>query len=234
MVQEHYIILFDDGSLRELTLACVDSIKQNVNCTIILFAPYSIEGIQHRDLDISRWQGRRMTCRVETVRNLDLPNMSKVIISDVDTTYYTDPFPVFQESDDIVYTTRHYASHTPVNAGIWGFIKKSTADAAIDFIIEQMRHPTWPAYLEYRATLASRALRQDSDWFTHQDILCAIHIYLNKLPIDSQFRDIGYRYNYCPESGFGMPTGKLEDFLDSVERDKPIIVHYKEFANSNP
>lgn len=172
-----------------------------------------------------------MTYRVEAAAKLELKEKSKVLVCDVDTIFKKNPFHVFKENDNLVYTTRYYRCRYPVNAGVWGFVKNKQSDEANYFIVNELNNPQWEEFKEFTASIVDRKQREDADWYLHQDILCTIHE-STRPPTKAKFRDIGYKYNFCPQTGPGSPGDTLDSFLQRVYESDPAIIHFKEFSDA--
>lgn len=225
----NYIVLVYDENCIGLANKCIGSLRAYSNCQIIEFSPGK--------LDMKRWVHRKMLHRYEILTELDVPIGSRVISCDVDILFQGDPFQAFSKSDDVIYTTRHYNTNVPVNGGLLGFVHSPRSKEALQFMVDQMTYPTWQPFIEFTSRMHQRNIKNklhanDESWFKDQDLLCAIHFNLHRLPFATRFRDVGYRYNYCPESGAGIRRRDtiVEDFLNGVKNDKPVVVHFKELS----
>lgn len=216
-----------DGIDQKKVEPCIRSLLQYVSCRIILYARHGFNlPVEQRLLD-DRWDFRRMTHRMEIASELPVKIGDRVISSDVDVFFQGDPFQVFNTKFDLFYTTRDYECDSPVNAGIWGFVKNARSDYALQFMLNQVLEPTWEPYLLIRERLEHTARAKEIDWWTNQDLLCAIHEAGLK---NVATYDAGSRYNCCPRTGPHRPLTQqvIDEFKASIGDPHNIVIHYKE------
>lgn len=174
-----------------------------------------------------RWDNRRMTNRMEIVRDLPVREGDCIISCDIDVKFQNDPFAVFENNFDLFYTSREYECDSTVNAGVWGIRKTTDSYDLLNFMINEAECPSWPPYLFIRTRLNRNNRAKEIDWWSNQDLLCAIHEYGS--PIGITF-DAGSPYNCCPETGPNIPITdeKIIEFKSKFDNPNYIIMHYKE------
>ena len=219
------VFIYDGSQVNKLT-ECVSTLKKFSDCKIKLYCRTVFDlPIEHCRLG-QKWNGRRMTHRMEIIRNLPAKEDDNVISCDIDVRFQGDPFVVFENQFDLFYTSRQYDCDSPVNAGVWGIRKNKPADALLDFMISQATKPTWEPYLTVRRRLKRDDRANEIDWWTNQDILCAFH----ESPKIGKVFDAGARYNCCPHTGPELPLTEetISNFRLKIGNPDYTIIHYKE------
>lgn len=220
------IVFIYDGNDERKIRRCISSIKKHSDCEIILFSndPFSFD-INYKSLE--NWHGRRMTRRMEIIRNLPANSGDRIISCDIDVLFQGDPFEVFDHEFDLFYTSREYDCISAVNAGVWGIKKSSASDSLLDFMIKQAIKPSWGPYMAIRNKLDRNIRSNELDWWSNQDLLCALHEYGS--PVGRLF-DAGPKYNCCPCTGPHLPLtdDKISEFKNKIGDQRYCVIHYKE------
>ena len=168
-----------------------------------------------------------MTHRIELAVQLPINPNDQVMVLDTDLLFQGDPFQIFKNEFDFFYTSRHYESNFKVNAGVWGFRNNKYARQLLQFMIEQANHPSWEPYQEirYKFKRHENQQKKEKDWWTNQDLLCAIAE--NKPPIEVALFDAGAKFNYCPQSGGGITLNETAraDWLSHIGDPNIVILH---------
>lgn len=226
----------NDKTINKTIINCINSLRKFSNCRILFyerdlkFKHKLNHEIEYFKINLDKWQNRRMTYKIENCLNLPIEKNDNVMVFDCDLIFNNDPFSVFNNNFDFFYTTRHYECICKVNGGVWGFRNNDNSKNLINFLISQANNPSWKPYLNIRKKF-KRADKKNLDWWSDQDLLCAIHE--EKPPIQVNIYDAGHRYNYCPISGHGLTLTKenLKFFLNNMKNDENIIIHLKEIKN---
>ena len=111
---------------------CIRSLQKQSDCRIVVYTSQlenkdllKSRGVDVIDFPISDWNNRRMTCKVEKayqlVNDLKLQEGDNVLSLDADLIFVKNPFDVFENEFDFMYTTRHYQSEYKANGGVWGY-----------------------------------------------------------------------------------------------------------------
>jgi len=223
------LVLIYDGPDECKLKECVDTFIKNANSQSQIWLYSRTEfnlPVKHFLLSNS-WDGRRMTHRMELIRDLPAKIGDCIISCDIDVKFQGDPFQVFATEFDLFYTSREYKCESSVNAGVWGIRKTADSDCILKFMISEAIEPSWCPYLEIRKRLNRVDRNLEIDWWTNQDLLCAIHE--AGLSFGSIF-DAGAVYNCCPETGPNLPltADVISKFKSKIGNPNYIIIHYKE------
>lgn len=165
---------------------------------------YQVEWIQLKPEQV---RDRRCICKLEIIDDCisRLIDGDRLIISDVDMYFLNDPFTAFDKlSFDIGVTLRIHSYKFPVNAGLC-FLR----------INDNSRQVFCRDYKDY-----IKAYTGNGDWFIDQD-------YINKLYKDGRAVDVGWEYNFCPNTDvFGIDLAA--DMIKRAYRSKSVkVLHLK-------
>lgn len=209
---------------------CLQSLREHSDCTILFYGeldrPEEV-GVEVRSLPI-KWEPERMTQRMKLAAMTGRAG-DQVMVFDTDLFFKSDPFQVFDESFDLFYTTRPVPNPlAPVNGGVWGFRCNRQSFELLDFMYYQAHHPNWGPYMQIRKDLRREDRQRELDWWSHQDLLCAMHDF--GTPLGAHLHDAGPRYNWCPDSGPGRPLSPqaIRCFYEGFTNPEVVILHYKE------
>jgi hypothetical protein len=219
------------GDTNDVMRACINSLRGCSDCRIMFYGQFSKEpelGVPILPLEELLWHGRRVTRRMELAAEVGAAG-DQVMVFDTDLYFKRDPFELFEHTFDFFYTTRPVPNLlSPVNGGVWGFRVNSAANSVLQFMVREARHPEWPPYLAVRQRLRRTDRDRELDWWSHQDLLCALHEAGS--PVDCQLYDAGPCYNWCPDSGPSRPLTQegVDRFLAGFDDPAVVIIHYKE------
>lgn len=224
-----------DKSIDTMTEKCIESLrKANSVCRIVLFYVdindfskinnFNVEKIQ---LNPSEWYGQRQACKVRNTTKI--PNIAEgdeVIVMDSDLLFNSDPFKVFSEQDfDVFYTSRNYAYHYSVNAGVWGFKNNGISRDFLSFYNSEICSPKWTPFVNH----IRKFRRTNVDWWVDQDFLCVINDNkeeLKKIMPNLKVFDAEYRYNFCPSYDF-LGDQAVEQIKQAMGNPAFVILHLK-------
>ena len=105
-------------------------------------------------------------------------------------------FDVFDGSFDVAYTNKHYPSDMIVNSDAWAFVYNEKSVKFIEFLFDQIKDPTWAPLIKFRNKV--QRLNTIHPWMD-QDVFCAVYKNGHKINSPCRIKDIGYKYNFCPE-----------------------------------
>lgn len=214
--------------------ACLESLRYWSNCEIIFYG--EVDKPEGLGCEIRRmpctWDGRRMVSRMLLASKAGIVG-DRVLILDVDLLFLADPFRVFDHDFDMCYTTRPVVNlKSPVNGGFSGFRMSSKVAKLWEFLIHQADYPSWPPYQAVRRRLERKDRALELDWWSHQDLLCAMHD--RGAPLGCQVYDVGPKYNWCPDSGGGRLLSDTDraNFLKNCRQPGVSVIHFKELKNA--
>lgn len=220
-----------DGIVTPLMVECLESLRRHSDCKIIFYGK-----VDHPDLlpvvvtpFPSAWTDRRMTERMYLARQTGVYG-DQVLLLDTDMVFRGNPFEVFDLPFDMCYTTRPFKNTlSPVNGGFNGWRVSPRTHGLWTWMVNQAEHPDWPHYLQVRQKLLRVDRQAELDWWSHQDLLCAMHK-APALPFLCNFRDVGSNYNWCPDSGGGraLTEEAKERFFRGCQNPDVVVIHYKE------
>lgn len=225
------------GPVTPLVQACIASLKWWSGCKIIFYGEVDKPdelGCEIQPLPRD-WTNHRMTERMWMVSEIGDPG-DHVMLFDTDLLFLSNPFRAFDAEFDMCYTTRPVPNpKSPVNGGVTGFRAGPVATKLWRFMLFEARRPSWSPYLAVRRRLERYKSRvQELDWWTHQDLLCAMHE--RKLPSEftAKLHDLGPRYNWCPDSGGGRPLSDADraSFIQDYRGKDIVVVHFKELKHA--
>lgn len=227
-------VVNEDSMIYKSILSIKNTIKE---CTIFVTTPdldqksvqlLSNLGIKVIRFPLSSFTGRRMACKIEMVYELLLNNISEnsnLLVCDGDTIFCKDPFGVFDNNFDVLYTTRGYNCWASTNGGVIGFKNNRNAKTFLNFFIEQIKTPTWSPYVNFRLNHPHNKILKDIDWWVDQDFMHCINI--NKesvnnksLGFDVTVFDAGPEYNRITQGD----SSYIKKVIDSKAN---YIVHLK-------
>lgn len=186
-------------------------------------------GVIHAPIPVE-WK-YRMTQRIK-IASLVGNVGDNVLMLDTDLYFKCDPFQLFKNDFDLVYTSRPIDNHlSPVNGGVWGFRQNSRSSMLLQEMYKQAINPNWPEYNEIRRRLNRIDRIKELDWWTNQDLLCAIHE--SGPPVPSKTFNAGPNFNWCPDSGPGRPLTDtaISRFYSGYKDPNVKIMHYKELKH---
>jgi hypothetical protein len=218
---------------------CMTSLKKygNAHSIILVTDNLSAEkrqelhsrfGIQVRQIPSKLWEGRRMLCKLEQLKNIlnEVPEASNgvdVIMADTDIIFRGNPFGAFDEYQfDLGFATRFYPYPSPVNGGMVFLRNSIPIREFINQVCRQILSPSWKPYIDWKNP-------NNIDWNCDQDMLHAI--YRNPVFFQDMFKiivkDVGHKYNYCPGTDvFGTEAAFVLLKWAFIERVFPVL-HFK-------
>lgn len=182
----------------------VDSINKHCDCEILLHTTNDFDldlpdNVRVFDFPRNFLEGRRAYCRIERVQEVIYSDMlnegDKVFVMNHDLILQDDVFKVFGNFD-VAYTNRHYEDFSRVNSNVWAFEYNERSKEFVDFVIDQMKNPTWEPLLKFKEKATHEA---SSDYLADQDVMCAVYRNGHVVDFPCHIRDITYKYNFCPE-----------------------------------
>ena len=215
---------------------CIQSLRKQSNCKIVVYT----SGLENKELLKSRgahvvsiskdsWNDRRMTCKVENT--LTLPDTiglqpgDNVMVFDADLIFLKDPFTVFENEFDFMYTTRHYTDTYKANGGVWGFKFNNASEKFLKYFISNLNKPTWGPYVHFRKNHQYNRDLDNLDWWVDQDWLCVcdrlkddINNGLLEFPVT--LYDAGADYNWIIRRG-------PDEVLEKIDNRDKYILHLK-------
>jgi len=230
----NYVLVLSD----ELTLVVdkmIHSVLQHCDCKILFHAisfsdkdKATVEKWNNRiefyDVIQSKWDDRRMLCRIECLAGTKFSAGDKVFVLDTDMLVQADIFEDLPKGD-VYITSRHYPYWYPINGGTVGFNYNKRSKQFIDFRFEQGLNPTWTPYVKFRKKFDRG---RGFDWWCDQDMLCTVHE--NLLPFECHVTDLGPKYNFCPSVEFNIPDSfdkARKEILEAIGRPEYKILHFK-------
>ena len=229
-------VMMHSGQLTDLYVNCFKSARLRSPDSIIeLFTDFPDDdrhklrtyGITFHDIRAGDFARKKTTLKIEPLKYLDLRYGDQVIISDLDVLFQADPFSVFNNDFDVFYTSRHYAYHYPINAGIWGFRVNESSQRFVAFYIQQLYTKSWSRLRKFKKRFNREPY--GFDWFDDQDFLCVVYENLDRLPkeiADVRFYDAGCKYNYCPSFDiFGQFA--IQDLKSKLGNSEYVVLHLK-------
>lgn len=222
------------GNVSPVASECLKSLRRhNPDCVIKFFGevdnPELLAPVEVEPFPCNEWEPERMTNRMKLARRMGMHG-DEVMMFDTDIVFRKDPFRAFKRPFHMAYTTRPWRNDdSPVNGGVTAWRVGSQTTTLWNWMIKQAYEPTWLPYLEQRRLLGRQDRAKELDWWSHQDLLCAM-ARVNP-PIPTHVVDLGPLYNWCPNSGGGraMTDEVKAQFLSEIHHNQDIIaIHYKE------
>lgn len=184
-------------------------------------------GVTFHDIKTKDFERKKTALKVEPLQNLDFRYGDKVIISDIDVIFQSDPFTVFENDFDVFFTTRHYRYHYVINSGIWGFRVNEMSNAFAKFYIRQMFTKDWCLLRKFREKFGRDPY--GFDILMDQDFLCTVYENIENLPEEIsgvRFFDAGYKYNFCPSYDiYGQVA--IEELRSKIGNTDYKVLHLK-------
>ena len=185
----------------------------------------NLYGVVFDFVDKEDMEGRRALCKIEGMHRLAIlsPNC-EIIAGDADIYYKDNPFKAFDVYGDfhLGITTRHYAYHFPINAGMIFMRVNSFMEEFLKWHVEQSTSPTWKPYVEHRRKHDHE--RFGHDWTVGQDFM--ICVWRHRAAIEGAFgiiiKEIGPEYNYCPPRDLLGEENAAKDIVNAY-RNRPDI-----------
>ena len=169
-------------------------------------------------------KGRRALCKIEQLARLvkQLRNGDRLIVADVDLYFLDDPFKAFEKEFDVALTTRCHPYPFPINGGMFFLRINPKTRKWVEFHLKQCQKPDWPPLIEFCGSVHHQ---YSPDWMIGQDFL--VVTWLEKGNLDLNVVDVGYEYNYCPNTDkFGQK--KASEMIEAAYRDKSVkVLHLK-------
>lgn len=216
---------------------CLRSLQTVSDCNVHVITPFLEEGslnnlqelgINVIHFDRSLWDGRRQVCKVERIKEFlfTLPDNDQLLIFDGDMLFIKDPFDIFNENFDYVYTTRHYKCWAPTNGGCWGLRVNQDSKNFINFYYSNMIKPTWEPYVKWRLNHPHVRGVKEQDWWVDQDFSSCIHLnqnLVNKggLGFNVITHDAGPKFNYI------ITKETPKDVQNYIKTKLNYVLHFK-------
>jgi len=204
---------------------CIRSLQKQSDCRIVVYTSQlenkdllKSRGVDVIDFPISDWNDRRMTCKVEKayqlIEDLNLQEGDNVLSLDADLIFVKNPFDVFENEFDFMYTTRHYSSEFKLNGGVWGYTVNDPSKNFMEMYIDQINNPTWNPYVQFRTSHAHNSDLKNLDWWVDQDFLCVCDRFKNEINegsfgFDVKLYDAKSKYNYIIRDGYKEAVGEI-------------------------
>jgi len=215
---------------------CIRSLKKHSDCKIVVYTSQlenktllESRGVDVIEFPISNWNDRRMTCKVEKayqlIEDLNLQDGDNILTLDADLIFVKNPFDVFENNFDFMYTTRHYSSEFKPNGGVWGYTVNDSSKNFMKFYIDQVNNPTWNPYVKFRKSHPHNRDINNKDWWVDQDFLCVCDRFKNEinegsLGFDVKLYDAKSKYNYIITNGY-------KEAVSEIEKEENYVLHLK-------
>jgi len=197
---------------------CIRSLKKQSDCKIVVYTCeldnqelLKSRGVEVINFPREEWDGRRMTCKIEksyqVVKDLKLNEGDNILSFDADLIFVKNPFNVFDNEFDFIYTTRHFPSEFKNNGGVWGYKVNESSGKFMEMFIRELNNPTWRLYVDFRLNHPHNRDLNNIDWWIDQDFICVCDKYLNEinngdLGFDIKLFDAKSKYNYIIRDGY--------------------------------
>jgi hypothetical protein len=232
-----YVYTIYSGKIDVVVEKFLASLDENVDCKVLFFGvDISLEdrdkigGIHHNlqviDVPTEEWNGKRMFCKIDQIRNIPLEYGDRVFVLDTDLIIQDDIFAAFDTGLDVGITSRHYQYYFPINGGVWCFKWNPKTEMFMDFYVEQIKNSTWKPFVDFQNSFQHRG---NLDWWCDQDFLCVLPG--NKLPFECNVVDIGFKYNFCPNvedlNNVSQFNAARDEILSQKGNPEYKILHFK-------
>ena len=212
---------------------CIQSLRKQSNCKIVVYTVdlenkelLESRGAEVIHIDEKSWNDRKMTCKVECTLTLPetigLKYGDNVIVFDADLIFLKDPFLVFENNFDFMYTTRHYTDAYKANGGVWGFRFNASSKKFLQHYISNLNNPEWTPYVEFRKNHIYNQDLNNLDWWVDQDWLCVCNDYKDEI----NNGDLGFPitlYDAGPTYNWIIKNGSKEVIKEINAKDKSIL-----------
>ncbi len=213
---------------------CIRSLKKQSDCEIYVYTPnldnqelLKDRGVNVVEFPMSDWKDRRMTCKVEKAKHLmdTLKPGDNLMCFDADLIFLKDPFDVFDNDFDFLYTTRHMPSEYKPNGGVWGVKVNERSNIFLEHYISNLNNPSWQPYINFRTGHNHNNDINNRDWWVDQDWLCVCDNYKDninngELGFPITIFDGSSKYNY-------IITGGNKEVEHEIELCDKYILHLK-------
>ena len=213
---------------------CIRSLKKQSDCEIYVYTPnldnqelLKDRGVNVVEFPMSDWEDRRMTCKVEKVKDLmsKLDTGDNIMCFDSDLIFLKNPFDVFDNDFDFMYTTRHYSYEYKANGGVWGIKVNEKSNQFMEHYISNLNNPSWEPYVNFRKNHTYNRDLNNLDWWVDQDWLCVCNdlkeqINNGALGIPLTIFDATSKYNFIITKG-------QKEIGHQIELDENYILHLK-------
>tara|TARA_R100000005_G_C4982723_1_gene192003 strand:+ start:177 stop:950 length:774 start_codon:yes stop_codon:yes gene_type:complete len=198
---------------------CIRSLQKQSDCKIVVYTC----GLENQELLKSRgveviefpkedWENRRMVCKIEkafqVIKDLKLNDGDNVLSFDADLVFVKNPFDVFDNDFDFMYTTRHYPSEFKTNGGVWGYKVIPSSYRFMKFFISEINEPKWEPYVNFRRNHPHNSDMNNKDWWVDQDFVCVCNE--TQPPLDVKLFDAKSRYNHIIRDGYQEVEREIE------------------------
>lgn len=218
---------------------CILSLRENIKeCNIFVVTPDldkdSIRLLEEFKVKVFKFPlkdftNRRMVCKIEKICELlenNIPEDGNLLVCDGDVVFCKNPFNVFHNNFDFLYTTRHIKDWIATNGGVIGFKNNQKSRNFINFFIEQIHNPTWTPYVNFRLNHPHNRNIKNIDWWVDQDFTHCINsnkesVNNGGLGFDIVVFDAGSEYNYITS---GLNREQIQELIKSKNK---YIVHLK-------
>jgi len=231
-----YFIYVGKYTENDMFDVCIQSLQKQSNCKIVVYTTeleneelLMSRGVQIIHIDKTLWDNRRMSCKVEcTLTLIDTIGMSpgdNVMVFDADLLFLKDPFSVFDNEFDFMYTTRHYTDTYKVNGGVWGFKFNKFSKEFLQYYISNLNNPTWCSYINFRKNHLYNNDLNNLDWWVDQDWLCVCDMHKDDINNGSlgfpiTLFDAGPKYNWIIRGG-------SDEIVEEINTKEKYILHLK-------
>ena len=211
---------------------CIQTFRKHSNALLQVYSDHNniptVSDTVIREVSKDRVEGRRALCKIECLKELvdQLQDGDRLLVSDIDVYFLSDPFTAFKFEFDVGVTARSHHYIQPINAGIFYMTINANTRKWIDFHLEQSTEPTWDTMVNLRRRYGRK---YTPDWTVGQDFLAAC--YLDPKYIKERFsitvRDVGWQYNFCPSVDVFGFTECMNQLKHAYENNSVTVLHLK-------
>lgn len=182
------------------------------------------------DVPAARMIKRRAACKVEMLAGVvnELPDGDRMLVSDVDVYFKSDPFVAFDEhiGMDLGLTTRGYDYMFPINAGIFYVRINDAMREWSQWHAQEVLQPRWDKYVALRRKYKHEHF--GLDWSVGQDFLIANWLNRDEVWVHHgvKIEDVGPRFNFCPPTDL-LGAVAFAKIRAAVHDDTTVTLHLK-------